>query len=86
MKKIFLGVLLVLVLVVVSAILYIKFALPNVGDTPDITIEASPERIARGYYISNHVALCMDCHSRRDWGIYAAPPIPGTAGTGGGKV
>jgi mono/diheme cytochrome c family protein len=39
--------------------------------------------IVRGEYLANHVALCMDCHSKRDFTKYAGPVIPGSEGGGG---
>ena len=39
--------------------------------------------IARGEYLANHVTLCMDCHSERNWNLFSAPPVPGTEGKGG---
>ena len=48
-------------------------------------MEATPERIARGEYLANHVTVCMQCHSQRDWSVFAGPSIPGTEG-GGGEV
>jgi mono/diheme cytochrome c family protein len=41
--------------------------------------------IERGKYLANHVAACMDCHSKRDFTKFSGPPIPGTEG-GGGEV
>jgi hypothetical protein len=49
----------------------------------DITVEATPERLARGEYLSKDVALCLDCHSARDWSKNTAPVIEGTWGEGG---
>jgi cytochrome c553 len=40
-------------------------------------------QLARGDYLVKHVALCLDCHSTRDWSIETAPIIPGTEGGGG---
>ena len=37
----------------------------------------------RGSYLANHVAGCMDCHSKRDFSKYSGPVIPGTEGGGG---
>jgi len=62
---------------------YLKFALPNVGAAPDITIESTPVRLERGKYLAHSVAACMDCHSTRDWNTFAGPIIPGTLGIGG---
>jgi mono/diheme cytochrome c family protein len=86
MKKVFkvLGVILLLfVVLMVGAVLYIKFALPNVGEAPVLTVEATPERIERGRYLANSVNVCMDCHSTRDWSKFAGPVVAGTLGKGG---
>ena len=87
MKKIILKVLLVIIILLVVVIggglSYVKFVLPDVGPPPDISIEITPERIERGDYLANHVFLCMDCHSERDWTIFSAPPKEGTKGGGG---
>ncbi len=79
-----LGVLvLILVVVVAGALTYVSTALPDVGPPPDLKVEITPERLARGEYLANNVMLCMDCHSTRDWEIYAGPPKHGTEGVGG---
>jgi mono/diheme cytochrome c family protein len=49
------------------------------------SVEATPERLARGRYLAEHVAVCADCHSERDWSTFSGPPIRGTLG-GGGEV
>lgn len=86
MRKFF-KVLLVLVIIVLVAIggmlSYVKLALPDVGPPPELSIEITAERVERGEYLANHVWLCMDCHSDRDWTKFSAPPIPGTEGSGG---
>ena len=63
--------------------LYINTALPNVGENPNIVIKSTPDRIERGRYLANHVTVCMDCHSTRDWSSFSAPLVPGTLGKGG---
>jgi len=83
MKKIFLFIAIVIAVFLVSSISYIKFALPDAGPAPDITVEMTSDNIERGRYLANSVALCMDCHSTRDWTQFAGPPIPGTEGIGG---
>ncbi len=62
---------------------YVKFALPNVGAPENITIQATAEQIERGKYLANSVAVCMDCHSTRDWSKFSGPLKPGTLGQGG---
>lgn len=83
MKKILIAAVLGLVTAIVGLAAYTKLALPNVGAAPEMTIERTPERVARGDYIANNVAVCMDCHSTRDWSYFAGPPVPGTLGKGG---
>lgn len=77
---ILLGVFILLILVGLS---YLHFALPNVGEAPDLKVEITPERVERGRYLANAVTVCMDCHSKRDWSQWAGPIIPGTYGGGG---
>jgi hypothetical protein len=70
-------------LIIIGILSYVKFALPDVGPAPDLKIEITSDKIERGKYLANHVMLCMDCHSTRDWNSFAAPMIPGTEGNGG---
>ncbi|PWT97506.1 MAG: cytochrome C [Bacteroidetes bacterium] len=73
----------VLILAVAGLASYVKLALPNVGPAPDIKIDATAQRIAHGDYLANHVLVCMDCHSTRNWNEFSGPPIEGTRGKGG---
>ncbi|HRO09069.1 MAG TPA: c-type cytochrome [Saprospiraceae bacterium] len=77
--------LIVLILLLVVLLAYIKFALPNVGPAPDLKIEITQDKIERGSYLANHVMLCMDCHSTRDWNHFSGPMVAGTEGKGGEK-
>ncbi|MCZ2357728.1 MAG: cytochrome c [Bacteroidia bacterium] len=86
MKKIlkFSGYFLIIILVIVIGVLsYLKLALPNVGPAPDMKIEITAAKLERGNYLANHVMLCMDCHSTRDWSLFSGPMIAGTEGKGG---
>jgi mono/diheme cytochrome c family protein len=72
------------VLVLVGGLLtYVKNALPDVGAAPEIKITATPALIERGEYLANSVAVCMDCHSTRDWSNFAGPADTTTWGRGG---
>ncbi len=82
-QKIFVRSLLVILLIVGGIVAYIIFALPNVGAAPALTINKTLERIERGNYLANHVTVCMDCHSTRDWSRFSGPILPGTEGKGG---
>lgn len=46
--------------------------------------EATPERLARGKYLTENLLDCFACHSQHDWTKRDAPEIPGTRG--GGQV
>ena len=87
MKSKLLRILIIIVVIILVGIggllAYVKTALPKVNAAPDLKVEATPERIERGKYLANHVMLCMDCHSTRDWTIFSGPPVPGTEGMGG---
>lgn len=82
-KKIALWTLAVLVVIFGSTLLYLKFALPNIDAAPEMKVEITPERVARGEYLANHVTVCIDCHSQRDWSRFSGPPKEGTLGMGG---
>jgi len=77
-------ILLGLLVVVAAAGTYVKVALPNTGAAPQIKIERTAERIKRGDYLANHVAVCMDCHSTKDESLYGGPVVGGF-GAGGEK-
>lgn len=86
MKKVFkiLGYLLGLIFIIIVLIIaYIKLAMPNVGDAPDIKINTTTQKIERGKYLANHVMLCIDCHSTRNWNEFSGPLVEGTEGKGG---
>lgn len=66
-------------------LLYFKWALPNVDAAPQLDVQQVPVLVKRGKYLATHVAVCMDCHSTRDWSRFSGPPVAGTWGKGGGK-
>ena len=71
------------ILGVVLGISYLYLKYPDVGPVRNLTVAATPERIARGAYLANHVSVCIDCHSSRDWNYFSGPIMPGTEGNGG---
>lgn len=81
--KVFGYLLLTIVVLVALLLIYVKAALPNVGDAPDLKIAYTPEKIERGKYLANYVAVCTDCHSTRDWSKFSGPLVDGTLGKGG---
>ncbi len=86
MKKLLkiLGWLFVLLVLGVSGLLvYVTQFLPSIPVDAGLRVEITPERVKRGEYLAHHVAVCMDCHSTRDWTLFSGPLKPGTLGVGG---
>lgn len=75
---------LVLIVVALGLITYgsLHWFFPNVGSAPEMKLEATPERVERGSYLANHVSVCIDCHSDRDWSRFSGPVAEGTVGQG----
>lgn len=82
-RKIAIWLIVVIAFVVILLLGYVQLGLPNVGQAADLKIEPTSERIERGKYLANHVCLCMDCHSTRDWSKLSGPVDPRSFGAGG---
>lgn len=76
-----LGICLISVAAIAAA--YVYFFLPNTGKPTELKVDITPERIEKGKYMATSVAVCIDCHSTRDWTLYSGPITPGTYGKGG---
>jgi mono/diheme cytochrome c family protein len=72
-------------LVAIAGGLYLWYflVLPPDLPVPDLAVERTPERVARGEYLATAVFGCMYCHSERDWSLFGGPPKPGMLGKGG---
>jgi len=64
------------VIAVLAAWIGVSVFMPRQRPPLDITVEVTPALVARGTYLAEHVLLCNDCHSERDWSIYGGPPLP----------
>lgn len=86
MKKTLVRVLGALAALVVLAVLgvVVKFFVlsPKSRPAPTVTATATPEAIARGKYLANHVAACVGCHSPVQEDKPGEPPVPGKLGAG----
>ncbi|HYB61659.1 MAG TPA: c-type cytochrome [Methylomirabilota bacterium] len=78
-----------LVVLVVLLVVTINFTIgwrpflgPRTRPLADRKFGATPERLARGRYLAENVAGCMDCHSPHDWTQHDAPIPPGKEGSG----
>ena len=79
------GVLAVIVILLVAITFTIgwrPFIGPKTRDLTNRTFERTPERLARGKYLVEADAGCMDCHSPHDWIKHDAPITPGKLGAG----
>lgn len=79
------------VLLSVSVILFVISALlfpgcTNADKSSSAASEADADSVKavleRGEYLANHVAVCIDCHSKREFSKFSFPPKPGTEGIG----
>lgn len=67
-----------------AAVLYVYFGLPRVEPAnQQIHAATSGSAIERGQYLAEHVAICMDCHSQRDYSRFSGPLIESSKGQGG---
>lgn len=79
-----LGILVALIILFIAGTaVYVKGFLPDVGPAPDLKVNATPEKIERGRYLANHVMVCMDCHSTREWNYFGGPMDMNSLGMGG---
>jgi mono/diheme cytochrome c family protein len=81
--RLFLYLLAALAVVVAGGFAYLFLALPRTAPPAVLQVPRTPERIARGQYLSRHVVGCSDCHGERDWTKYSAPQIREREGHGG---
>jgi mono/diheme cytochrome c family protein len=75
-------VLLVIVAIAAIGVSYLSLRKPAQRPAASAKIEATPERVARGKYLVQHVTICFDCHAERTL-AYGLPVKPGREGVGG---
>lgn len=73
----------ILAVVAMGLATFINFNYPKVSPAPKIVINSTPILIERGRYLANNVAVCVDCHSTRDWSYLSGPIKKGSEGKGG---
>ncbi|MFC5411663.1 c-type cytochrome [Larkinella bovis] len=69
--------------VLLSCCVHPKAFSPTTGRIRTVSLPTASAQLERGRYLTNHVAVCLDCHSKRDYNRLGAPVIPGTLGGGG---
>lgn len=83
MKKVLSSIFIVVVLLILGVAGYVKLFLPKVDAAPDLKFTITLQRIAHGEYLANHVTVCIDCHSTRNWNKFSGPITINTLGIGG---
>src|SRR3954470_18171252 len=71
------------VVLVVGLLGFLVIKEPSQRPAPPEKFEATPERLARGKYLVDHVTPCLHCHSQPDMDVIAGDLKPGTEGMGG---
>jgi hypothetical protein len=76
---------LMVVLVSLAAAGVAAFLVKFPADIPvrTLKVERTEARLERGSYLAEHVAVCTDCHSERDFARFSGPVKSGTVGMGG---
>src|SRR5690349_24943067 len=72
-----------IVVIAMGGLGYLFVAFPRAAAAENFQAPRTPERLARGEYLSRHVVGCSDCHGQRDWTKYSAPQIREREGHGG---
>jgi mono/diheme cytochrome c family protein len=81
--KILLFVIVFVMIAAVAGVAFLYARYPNVPPPENVTVQSTPEKVARGEYLSNHVTGCTPCHAVRDMTKYGGPVKPETLGAGG---
>lgn len=82
-KKILAVSFIVLVALVLTGLLVVRFAFPRVPALPAISINHGDSALLkRGAYLVESVAICTDCHSPRDVNVFSWPVIEEKKGAG----
>jgi mono/diheme cytochrome c family protein len=72
-----------IVLAAGGGLAWLFFRSPDRRPASTETVEATPQRLARGDYLVHHVSDCLGCHSDFYADRFALPLKPGTEGQGG---
>jgi hypothetical protein len=66
----------------IGALVYLVLMKPAQRPPSAEQIERTPQRLARGEYLAEHVLACFECHSDRDMNRYGLPLVEATKGSG----
>lgn len=71
------------IVVLAGGFIYFQATFPKTDPPMNVNVEITEARLERGKYLVEHVTVCTDCHSTRDWTKFSGPVTPGTEGMGG---
>jgi mono/diheme cytochrome c family protein len=71
------GLMVLLAVVITFTIGWRPFIGPKKRALTNRQFAPTPERLARGRYLTQSLLGCETCHSPRDWSQHGAPPLPG---------
>jgi hypothetical protein len=76
-----------LIVLAAAACIVAAFFFPACNSTEQKTasatkVDSAAILVQRGTYLAYHVAVCMDCHSKRDFSKFSYPPAAGSYGSG----
>ncbi|MFM8536077.1 MAG: c-type cytochrome [Acidimicrobiia bacterium] len=74
-----------IVLVALCGVGYLMLAFPKAAPPPVVKFDSSPERLARGKYLNDHVMGCTTCHTQRDFTRFSGPVKAELTGAGGDR-
>lgn len=77
------GIVLAVALCAAGLLAWLALKKPAMRPPSTEKIEATPERLTRGRYLTLHVADCLGCHSDHHFDRFAVPLKAGTEGQGG---
>jgi len=81
-KRILVSVFTVTLVLIAGGLAFLYFRKPAQAPVSAARVRMTPERMARGKYLFEHVADCGRCHSGRDFGRVGGPLVPGREGCG----
>jgi len=73
----------VLLILILSAVIYINTSLPNIELQHNFKADLSEDNIKRGEYLVNSVTACFHCHSEVDFSQFSGKIVAKTKGAGG---
>jgi mono/diheme cytochrome c family protein len=81
-KKILGALALIVLVIVMSGFGYLYLRNPAMAPPPDVKVDMSPERVARGKHLFEKVMDCDGCHSQHDESRFGRPVVEAGRGRG----